>query len=169
LKLIVVLVCLGGFSACNKWVDVTPKDRLTDKTLFSTKEGYMRALNGIYAELNNPALYGRDLTMSMLDVMAQYYNTAASDHIYHLYSSFQYTEDVVKSKLNTIWSRLYTLIANTNVVIERSNDNPEVLPGEYLGLVKGEALALRAMFHFDLLRMFGPIYKDGKDIESIPY
>lgn len=169
IKLMAVLVGILAFTACNKWVDVTPKDRLTDKTLFSTKEGYLKALNGIYAELNSPSLYGRDLSMAMLDVMAQYYNTAASDHVYSSYSAYEYSEDVVKNKLNTIWSRMYTLIANANVIIERADERPETLPGEYYGLVKGEALALRAMFHFDLLRMYGPIYKHGKDLESIPY
>src|SRR5690554_4214282 len=98
LKLMIVLIGMVAVSSCNKWVDVTPKDRLTDKTLFSTKEGYMKALNGIYSELNNPSLYGRDLTMAMLDVMAQYYNTAASDHVYSYYSGYEYSEEIVKSK-----------------------------------------------------------------------
>lgn len=168
-KIAILLIGIFALQACNKWVDITPKDRMTDKMLFSTKEGYLKALNGIYAELNNPTLYGRDLTMGLLDVMAQYYNTGIADHGQQRYALFDYPSTEFKGKLDGIWSRLYTLIANANVVLERTDERPEILPGVYYGMVKGEALALRAMFHFDLLRMYGPIYQLDKAKESIPY
>src|SRR5207249_1129243 len=60
---------------------------------------------------------------------------------------------------------------NCNVIIDRCGENSNaLLPGPYFGLVKGEALALRAMLHFDMLRVFGPIYSDAnKDKPCIPY
>ncbi len=49
-------------------------------------------------------------------------------------------------------------------------DDNGVLNRPYFGIVKGEALALRAMLHFDMLRLFGPIYSDAnKDKPCIPY
>ena len=36
-------------------------------------------------------------------------------------------------------------------------------------LIKGEALALRAMLHFEVLRIFGPVYKYEPGKECIPY
>ena len=36
-------------------------------------------------------------------------------------------------------------------------------------MVKGEALALRAMLHFDMLRLFGPVYSKDSDKKAIPY
>jgi hypothetical protein len=35
--------------------------------------------------------------------------------------------------------------------------------------MKGEALGLRAFLHFDLLRMFGPVYKEHPASKAIPY
>lgn len=35
--------------------------------------------------------------------------------------------------------------------------------------MKGELLALRAFLHFDMLRLFGPIYKEDLSAPSIPY
>lgn len=35
--------------------------------------------------------------------------------------------------------------------------------------MKGELLALRAFLHFDMLRLFGPIYKEDPSALSIPY
>ena len=60
--------------SCNSWLEVDPEDRIMDNTLFKDKEGFMTALNGVYSELNKTSLYGRNLTMGMIDVMAQYYN-----------------------------------------------------------------------------------------------
>lgn len=39
----------------------------------------------------------------------------------------------------------------------------------YYETMKGEALGLRAFLHFDLLRMFGPIYKEHPASKAIPY
>ena len=36
-------------------------------------------------------------------------------------------------------------------------------------IIKGEALALRAMLHFDMLRLFGPVYSKDSDKKAIPY
>lgn len=164
-------ICLIAICcSCNKWIDVEPKDRITDEMLFSTKDGYVKALNGIYAELNSSSLYGRDLTMGMMDAMAQYYNTAISEHAYIVYANYTYGNDIFKGKLSTIWAKSYTLIANANVIVDKCGTGNSVLPDNYYRLVKGEALALRAMLHFDLLRMFGPIYNEaGKQIKCIPY
>ena len=39
----------------------------------------------------------------------------------------------------------------------------------YRDIIKGEALGLRSFVYFDLLRMYGPIYKDNASSPSIPY
>ena len=70
--------------SCNSWLEVDPEDRIMDNTLFKDKEGFMTALNGVYSELNKTSLYGRNLTMGMIDVMAQYYNCNIADHAYAL-------------------------------------------------------------------------------------
>ena len=43
-----------------------------------------------------------------------------------------------------------------------------MLPELYYKLIKGEALGLRAMLHFDMLRLFGPLWTE-KEQASIPY
>lgn len=166
-KICVLFIAL--LASCNKWVDLPPKDRLTQTVLFSTKEGYLKALVGIYSEFNNTSLYGRDLTMGMLDAMAQYYNMGDAEHSLLAFSSFDYESDTFKSRANTIWTKFYNLIANSNAILDQCKEGNTVLPTQYFGMIKGETLALRAMMHFDLLRMFGPIYDKEKDKPCIPY
>lgn len=62
------------------------------------------------------------------------------------------------------------MIVNCNIIIEKCDTKREVLSDVYYGLYKGEATALRAMLHLDMLRLFGPVYDNAsKTKESIPY
>lgn len=165
---LLLIVLLGG---CRKWIDVKPSDRLTEDQLFSTRQGYLNALNGIYVELTNAAIYGDKMTVSNLDVMGQYYITSSTTHKYYQYANFDYIADTPKIVYDNMWKKAYELIVNCNVIIERCGEEGNgILNGTYFGIVKGEALALRAMLHFDMLRLFGPIYSDAtKDKPCIPY
>lgn len=157
--------------ACSKWIDVQPSDRLAEDKLFSTREGYLTALNGVYAELTNPAIYGENMTVSTLDVLGQYYFLTASTHRFYDFATFAYASDRARTTFDNMWKKSYELIVNCNVIIERSGENSnELLPAPYFGLVKGEALAMRAMLHFDMLRLFGPTWSDAdKNRPCIPY
>lgn len=65
---------------------------------------------------------------------------------------------------------MYNVIANINNFLEYVDKNKDVLVTErYYETMKGEALGLRAFLHFDLLRMFGPIYKEHPASKAIPY
>ena len=156
--------------SCNSWLEVDPDDRIMDNSLFKDREGFLAALNGVYSEMNDPKLYGANLTMGMLDVMAQYYNCNFTDHDYSVYANYSYTEKGFKSTLDNIWSGLYSMIANCNAILAHCGDGNPVLSDTYYRLVKGEALGLRAMMHLDLVRMFGPVYsEENKEIKCIPY
>lgn len=165
---LLLIVLLGG---CKKWIDVKPSDRLTEDQLFSTTQGYLNALNGIYIGMTDAALYGDSMTVSALDVMGQYYLMNSTTYRFYPYATFAYTEDSVRITFDNMWKKTYELIVNCNVIIERcGEDGNGVLTNPYFGIVKGEALALRAMLHLDMLRLFGPIYTQAdKDKPCIPY
>ncbi|MHA4893530.1 RagB/SusD family nutrient uptake outer membrane protein [Pedobacter sp. PWIIR3] len=163
---------LSFFSlSCKKWVDVKPTDRLSEDQLFVNKEGYMKALNGVYVELTNSSLYGQNMTTGAVDVLAQYYYLNSSVHSFYNYTTFVYTDANVKITFDNTWKKAYELIANCNVILEKCGDSPSAaLPDPYFSIIKGEALALRAMLHLDMLRLFGPIYsEENKAKPAIPY
>ena len=57
-----LLVILMSLCSCESWINVTPSDRLSEDMLFKDREGFVKALNGVYIELNTTQLYGLDLT-----------------------------------------------------------------------------------------------------------
>lgn len=163
-----MLVLLLG--SCNKWIDVKPADRLAEDQLFSTRQGYLNALNGVYVDLTRPEIYGENMTVSTLDVLAQYYFMSSSTHQFFEFATFDYTKNNPKLVFDNMWKKSYELVLNCNVIIDRCGNSNPLLPSPYFGIVKGEALALRAMLHFDMLRLFGPIWSEAdKDKPAIPY
>jgi hypothetical protein len=158
-----------AFSSCSNWLDVKPSDRISEDQNFSTLSGFKKSLNGVYVELNQPTLYGRTLTCDFIEVLAQRYAVNDDNKANVELMNFNYTGSTVQSRISNIWSGLYNLIANINLILKNCEEHREALPDDYYHIVRGEALALRAYLHFDLFRLFGPVYSVNPDISSIPY
>ena len=155
-------------TSCSDWLDVKMSDKIMENTLFSTNNGFMTALNGVYMGMID--VYGEDLSMGIIDVMAQYYNMVNGNHTYKVFANYQYDDDAFKKKSDNLWTKMYALIANVNGLLVHCDEEGTALRPEYYPIVKGEALALRAMMHFDLLRLYGPSYSESaKSIITIPY
>ena len=57
-----VLLVVIMTSACSDWLTVNPKNQKQEDDLFSTGTGYRTALNGIYQQLSEGTVYGREMT-----------------------------------------------------------------------------------------------------------
>ena len=165
--------CLTGvlflLAGCNSWLDVKPEDRMTDKELFSTVQGFRTALNGIYVELNDRALYGANMIATVVEVLAQRYDFSGTTTEVSKMGNYQYDTDYSKARFAEIWEKAYAIIANCNKLLYYAEEQKEVLTGTNRELILGETYALRAFLHFDLLRLFGPVYSVNKTGEAIPY
>lgn len=169
---VLLLVAFGILlSSCNKWLDVEPSDRIAGDKLYKTSDGFLSALNGIYTSLNNPSLYGQNLTVGMIDIMGQYYNCAITDHAYQVFMNYNYAGGSYKQVHDEIWSETYKLLTGVNSILEQSeSSSSSVLSTKQLDVIKGEALGLRAMLHFDLMRMFSSAWaEETKQQKAIPF
>ena len=158
-----------SFSSCSEWLKVDMEDGIMEDALYSDDKGFLIALNGIYTNLNG--IYGSFWGMGALDVMAQYYNIpSTSDHPYVTYATYNYTQSTFDDASGSQWTNVYNLIANINVLLDHCDEEGSALSERYYPYIKGEALALRAMLHFDLLRFYGPIYgPDTENQQAVPY
>ena len=155
-KIVVVSGMLApAMTSCSDWLQVDLEDSILESALFETNEGYTSALNGVYTQMNEQ--YSSKLTMGTLDVMAKLYNVGMNHNSYPYYS-FAFDDSQFKSMSNSLWTSHYFQIANINTLLEFCDLEGSALKSHYRPYVKGEALALRAMLHFDLLRIYGPIY-----------
>ena len=167
----VSLVLLFAVS-CDRWLDVKPYDKISQDELLSSEQGYIKFLNGIYVEMNRDMLYGAALTVEMIEIMGGAYVIGTDNSVWGNYrdlASYKYGTDYWRARMNETWNKAYSLILNCNLLLENIEKVEVSFTGDNFKVIKGEALALRAMLHFDMLRLFGPVHSKYPDQQAIPY
>lgn len=157
--------------SCNDWLSVSPKSQTKEEDMFETEEGFKNVLTGIYTGMCDRELYGAALTYGAVDVLGGYYEMGYGqmNNIYYTLYQYDYESTTSLDVIEPIWNKLYNLIANVNIVLRNVDAQSDVFTEDNYRLCKGEALALRAFLHFDLLRIFGKSYVAGAQEEAIPY
>lgn len=164
-----ILAGLLTFSSCNDWLDVDPKTSIPADKEFETEYGFKDALTGIYLKLTDTELYARNLTYGYLDELAGIYEDHSLSNDADRTDIYDYTDEA-ESRINGIYVKMYNTIANVNNLLTNLEEHRNVLTTPlYYETMKGEALGLRAFLHFDLLRLYGPIFSENPNGEAIPY
>lgn len=162
-------------ASCSKWLDIMPQGMTTEENLFSDYSGYRSALNGIYQQMASPALYGRELSWGFTSALAQYYDfgSMSSSQLYTYTEQMDYENSEVLDYLESIWQTAYNTIANCNALIAHvSEADSEIFPYSESGereMIYGEALAARALMHFEVLRLFAAAPVVDRTSMAIPY
>lgn len=173
------VACLMLLASCTDWLDVEPKNKILDKQAFKTEEAIQVALNGLYLTMANKNIYGSELSVNTIELLGQWYMTTemfSTSYVKELraryyMANYTYGEDLVKGIAEDIWTAGYNLLINTNLFIEKMEvtGTSVISTAAKKDILHGEALAIRAYMHFDLLRMFGPVYANESKLPAIPY
>ncbi len=176
-KTFIYITTLILAASCN-WLEITPENAIDEDDLFTTGYGFRNALNGVYLEIGSRDLYGENLSWGFLSAAAQEYLTDNSQQGSYTAplnkdaADFVYNSTLTQPVIQTIWERQYSVIANINKIIEHIDqvDKSAFAYGDdERNLIKAEAYALRAMLHFDLLRLFAPAPATNPTGTYIPY
>lgn len=166
---LLITLSLPLSSCLNEWLTVNPKTDMTRDMLFSTESGFKDALTGVYIQLKSNKGYGEALTMSTIEHLVTSWDVTANTTQQRL-NQFLYTDAGVELALNSVFSQQYSVIASINAILDKIDSNKELfLTKNLYELIKGEALALRALCHFDLLRLYGPVPSLATADPILPY
>lgn len=170
---IILCIQIGLFCSCNSWLELEPANQISKDKLFSDEAGFQNALNGIYQKCAETSLYGKNLSWGALSVIGQNYNL---DLIYDnndaYMGEYEYESSYGLTLIDNIWSGLYNAIANCNLLLnELSSASPSsfTLDTVAKNLIMGEAYALRAFCHLDLIRLFAPAPARNDQAALVPY
>lgn len=171
---LVAIVFLGILPACSDWLDVRPKAEVIEQDMFQTESGFQDVLMGVYTRIAGKSLYGEKTTILFTELMAQHWTTSSSGDATQLLRDnirkFKLESSDVQEVISEMWLQYYQSIINLNSILEEIDSKKMVFASGNYELVKGEALALRAFLHFDILRLWGPVPKDAVAGEAaIPY
>lgn len=152
--IIIGSMAFSAVSCSDGWLDVEPSTAVeTDKSINELSDVDIM-LNGIYNTMQNAYAYSGRLVYygdACGDDMMAYSSTKRTGNYY----TFNFTKDTAPS---SFWSYPYEMISLCNIILTKI-DNVETKEEELRDYYKGQALALRAMFLFDLTKFYGYPYK----------
>lgn len=151
-----ILLCamLCTMVACDSWLDTTPPSQVPEEDQFDDEFGFRQALIGCYIGMADVDLYGKQLTWYSVEMQSGQYSIHTQAQIYAM-GTYQYTTQRALSVLNSVWEKAYNVIANANNALKFIDKRQGVLDPISYRMIKGELLAIRAMLHFDLMRLYG--------------
>jgi starch-binding outer membrane protein, SusD/RagB family len=154
------------FSSCEKLLETDLNDRIPNESAISSTRDLQLVLNGAYDGLQsgsvlggNPVIYAELLADDAIVGNEQKLNRFGKYEIYRMTSSPQITE------IASFWGSAYAAVNRANNVIYAIDENV-VDDSEFdvnKDRLKGEALFVRAVAHFELVRFFAKPY----DVENI--
>lgn len=156
------------FTSCNDWLSVQPNSQVESDELFSDERGYKESLAGVYSSMVSSATYAKEMTFGAMGVLAHEWVNYPSAS-YGDMPEYDYSGTVPTNITAAIWQNNYNAIANANNILAHIDADKQVFTANNYNIIKGEALALRAFLHFDLLRCFGVSCEVNASMPAIPY
>lgn len=169
--LIYICVLAGMLTSCGKFLDRQPKTQVDAQFMFETEQGFMDALMECYAKMSSRNIYGEHLTMTTIELMAQHWEVSAANMSTQLeLKNLDYTSETYTNIIEGMYSSLYAIVVQANDVIGHLDETGNVIKDEDTRkIIEGEAHALRALAHFDVLRLFGDMPKGGTKKVNLAY
>ncbi|MDE5622074.1 MAG: RagB/SusD family nutrient uptake outer membrane protein, partial [Alistipes sp.] len=149
-KTILLSGLLFGAGSCSL-LDTTPQDFIDPDAYYKTAEQLQSALTGVYASMAQTNVYGDSMQGRM---------GLSADIGYEAYSVDEgtvgyYDVNPADSKIRSYWRDLYEGIGRANKLLEHI-DGPAMDEAERDD-IRGQALFLRAYYHFMLTCRFGDV------------
>ena len=92
------------------------------------------------------------MTFGLAEALTQNYDLATGSEYYEA-GLYNYENTAVKNKITTVWSQMYSAIANLNIMLEYIDKNPAMFSGDNYRIYKGEAFCIWIYCGCSLLRM----------------
>lgn len=164
----ILCIVLLSTSSCESFLEVDEVGRTSIPVFFSDMEGVRAALPGAYKEVYD---YYDTNFLLYPDAAGDMLNMSNVGEDAKMFSQFNYTsepQDEV-SPVGYIWRYAYEALANVNNILEYQPALKKEFPRNTKELehIKAEALFLRALAHFDLVRVYAQPYNFTEDASHI--
>jgi len=166
MKLLVrILPIVLVLASCKDFLDVEPKDSVSDETTIVDKTSAQTAVRGIYRELGDDAYYG-SLFQTIGYLSGDNIQWTGSQSVIQQFISHAVKSD--NANIATVWAGIYSTINRANQVIDKLpavNDN--TFTADEKNTLLGEAYFIRALSYFDLARTWGGVQLIIKATQNI--
>lgn len=155
---LLLLILIAFFGSCSSDLEIEPQQNLSNDAALSSSANLVTAARGMYGLMQSNNSYGRSIYVIpavMSDEMFISTNNAGR------YVQMQnYTFNSRTGFISGLWDRSYEAINAANEIILANVADLDSSGN----LAKGEAYAVRALAHFDLVRFFALQYPESSDL-----
>lgn len=158
-----MLICLGGFmSSCDDYLETSNPSKLTDETVYTSVYFAESAVKGIYDRLADAQMYAQRISLNwstnsdieFVGADETSYNQNSNRGISNYYAA--------PANSTLLWTRIYQMLERSNLVINGIQESPLLKEGDKnktaaLQALLGEALTMRALGYFELVRLWGDV------------
>jgi len=159
-------------SSCKKIIDVVPEYTKDGSSIYTSITDYQFALTGAYSLFRQVGYYGNGsgttgAWSTLPDMMGEDLLQTTED-LANNATMTNYSFNTLEADLLVMWQSAYRVVAQSNLVL-RNLDQFAATQPTAVNRIKGQALAIRALAHFDLLRYWGADYDRNSTGLGIPY
>ncbi|WP_286859088.1 MULTISPECIES: RagB/SusD family nutrient uptake outer membrane protein [Sphingobacterium] len=161
---IIAAALVTSFSSCKDFLDVEPGNSIDAGTALNGASDARNRINGLSRLIASSSYYGRNFELygevkgGDLTVYSQ---GRGLDQLY------SFNQDAETNNFSGFWSQIYYCIAQTNDVLEKIDQVAMDSRAQYAN-AQGQLLTLRALFYFDLVRLYGKSYTQDKASRGVP-
>jgi hypothetical protein len=147
--ILILLVLVVAISSCDNRLDTFPSDEVAAEEAFKNEGDFTNALNGAYLRMLNSPYYGG--TIQGLEVLSD--NVIISTEGRQSQSA-RNDWDIDQNSGFFFTISAYASIRNVNIILANID---KLEDGAFKNNIMGEAMAIRALAHFDIIKYYGEI------------
>lgn len=162
-KYILTVLLFVGFTACDSsFLDREDPDLFNVSKYYKTEKDMEDALTGAYGATRS--FYNwMYFSTEMKSDNASTTNTGDNGGLYATFTNHLVTSS--NTIVSSIWDGLYLCIYRSNLILKYIDDVP--MGDESRARITAEAKFLRALSHFYLIRLYGPVPKIDRVLETV--
>lgn len=168
MKKVYTLLLCGGLltaSSCSDFINLEPTHLLSSSKVFGKLEDFEPVLSGTYASMRDLYSYGL-FSSVMPDMMSDNtLETTESLVNYKAVTDWIYAPDQIR--VAEVWRFNYLMINDVNLILQNIAQF-EASNLKKANRIKGQALAIRGLMHFNLLQYYAPNFDRASTAPGIP-
>lgn len=166
------LISVFALPACKKVIDVEPEFQKDGSQIFKSIADYEYALTGAYALFRQTGYFGSGAqttgTWANLPDMITDNLLQTGEDLANWQNQTNWVYNAAEADIEVAWTAAYLVIAQANLVL-RNIEQFSATNTKQVNRIKGQALAIRGMAHFDVLRYWGVDFDRNSSNLGIPY
>lgn len=155
-----MLLLVLSISSCKKFLVQEPVNRIPVSEIFKDFEGARTTAVGLYEQLRSFDYYLRDFYIYADLAGGNIKYARATNQL--LIRNYNFDNNEIENDMRSFYERAYSIIYGANNILENISNVRDANPQQINRLV-ADAYAIRALVHFDLVRIFAQPYNFTAD------